>query len=205
LAQAVKAKVAEEKRREREWWNDALEEVLMIEDPTERRQARAELQAEKQRRRDAGEVLPSSDALLHHYLVQVLAAKGWDRRYKPVPDGEASVSGRRWGVTPGSSRTGDGKGRLSCRVPMRVWEQVRRAAYWTSAPHVKKLQEWQLRFGDGLGRADREGGMVGLAIMMRLASGRGPREADLERRQELRSKIVTTGDILRMAASEATK
>ncbi|EWM19781.1 hypothetical protein KUTG_10085 [Kutzneria sp. 744] len=194
--------MAAEKQRELQWWNAQLEEVLRLDSSWERTLARAAIEAERLRRRESGEVLATKDALLRHFLTQVLADNGWDRRYVPVPKGAASVPGRRWGVTAG--RTGDGNGRLGCHLPVRLWEQVRRAAYWTSLPHVRGLQRWQAQFGDGrFGRrapselvVPREVRQVSLFV--------GPTKADMDRRRYLRAQVVTTGDILRIAASQAT-
>ncbi|MGH9058823.1 MAG: hypothetical protein ACRDZY_04800 [Acidimicrobiales bacterium] len=203
LAKKVRAKVDVEKEREDEWWGTALGEVREIEDPIERREARAELEAERLRRRESGECLASRDALLRYHLAAVLKSNGWDRKYKPVPKGKASIPGRRVGVTPNSDRTGDRKGRLACNLPRQLWEQARRAAYWESEPAERELQRWAGRFGDGLGAADRMGGAEGLAIMLKLAGGRGPKREDMERRTALRKKVMTTGDLLRMAAERA--
>lgn len=196
LAAKIRAKVKAEGEREAAWWSEELEAVHAIEDPAERARARGELEAERLRRREQGEYLASRDALLRYHLVKVLAAHGWDKKYKPVPAGAASVPGRRTGVPMRSGRTGDRKGRLACNLPADLWEQVRRAAYWVSEPHVRQLQKWHARFGDGPGAAGR--------------SGRGsytsahPLKEDMDRRRELRAQVITTGDILRMAAESAT-
>lgn len=204
LVAELNARVDAEKEKEFEWWSEALADVTAIFESDERREARAALEAERLRRREEGVYLSSKDAMLRFHLEQVLAERGWNRRYKPVPAGHASVPGRRWGVSPGDTRTGDGEGRLACNVPPKLWEQVRRAAYWESKPHVQELQAWYHRFGDGPGRADREGGVVAALIYISMALGGGPRREDLKRRDELRGKIVTTGDILRLAARKAT-
>ncbi|ONF73923.1 hypothetical protein [Amycolatopsis keratiniphila] len=205
LERAVRAKVKAEKKREGEWWTDALAEVHEIKDPAARRDARAALEAERLRRRYSGECPASRDALLAYHLEKVLAENGWNRKYKPIPVGKASIPGRRVGVELASGRAGDGQGRLACNLPRQLWEQVRRAAYWESQPAERELQAWADRFGDGLGAADRIGGPEGLAIAMSLAFGKGPRQEDMARRRELRGKIITTGDILRAAAERATR
>lgn len=201
LDAAVRDKVAAERKREREWWHDQLDEVLLIASPEQRRLRRAALEAERRRRRESGETLATNDALLRHYLAKVLADNGWDRRYKPVPKGEASLPGRRWGVSPG--RTGDGNGRLGCHLPVKLWEQVRRAAYWTSLPHARALQRWQARFGDGPRRTACAETTDSRPGKTKEALRRGPRQADMDRRRYHRAKIVTSGDILRAAANEA--
>lgn len=206
LAADVKAVVRAELRRERAWWNDALADVVAIRDPQARADARAQLEAEREHRRRTGAYLATMDRLMVHHLQAVLKEKGWDGEYKRVPPGAASVAGKRTGVPlKVPERTGDRKGRLFCHVPFELWDQVRRVAYWVSEPYVRELRQWHARFGDGPGAAAREGGMAELSYIIRAASGRGPKETDMRRREELRGLIVTTGDIVRLAARNATK
>ncbi|RJQ66159.1 hypothetical protein D5S17_35625 [Pseudonocardiaceae bacterium YIM PH 21723] len=202
MASAVALRVQQERVRETTWWAEELDAVLLIEDPAERRAARAELQSELERRRASGKFRASRDALLRHAIEELLSERGWTKRYRPIPAGAASIPGRPWGKPLENGQTGDKQGRLSVNLPEKLWEQVRRIAYWESAPAVAKLQKWHRRFGDGPGWAEREGNVL---AMMVVALGPQPRAEDMQERRELRDKIITTGDILRDAAYRAVR
>jgi hypothetical protein len=207
LEAAVKARRDAERRRLDAWEQKALNEVRTSSEfhrrSGERRLAMAAVKAEAKRRREAGEFLPTIAELMDHYLRRVLAKKGWDREYEPVDESLLSMGGRPIGVSPHDARAGDGKGVLDFNVEPKLFTQVRTAAHRESEAAVKELQKWHDRFGDGPGPGDRGDDLAALAFVFQQLAGSGPKQADMARRDELRNKIITSGDIVRMAAYSA--
>src|ERR1044071_1962577 len=68
---------------------------------------------------------------------------------------------------------------------------------------IRSCREWADRFGDGPGPGDRGDGLAALAFAFQQLAGSGPRVEDLNRRRELRAKIITSGDIVRPAVYSA--
>jgi len=96
--EALAAKAKYLRRRDREWWRTRHNRVKGIADPGERRQALAELYAERDRLRLAGELFDSASAIVAHYLRAELIARGWwDKRWPAPRRGLGAMPGRRWG------------------------------------------------------------------------------------------------------------
>lgn len=160
------------------WWQDGLDQARSLDTAAERRDALALLREERDRRRSAGEHFDTASAIIAYYLAAELDRRGWlQRQWRPIPHGAARLPGRRWGSTPAHL-----VGRLRVHLPDELGEHLRRATWWTSLPATKKLQAL----------ADRHG------------PGRVPPEVAREREQ-LRAKIVTTGDLLRLAQDHAVQ
>lgn len=155
------------------WWKTRLAQVQAIGAPAVRRSALADLRAERERRRAAGEHFDTMSAVIVHQLIAVLDEKGWRaRRWRPIPHNEGELPGRRWGVAPNSR--GELTGRLRVHLPADLAELVRRATWWTSAPATAKLQA--------------------------LAGFRTLSPDQLDERERLRAQVITTGDLIREAA-----
>lgn len=193
-------------KHEREWWEERVKAAKEIGQAGAAaghrgalRAALAEARAERAQLRAAGELVGSRDRLMSHTASQVLARKGWDVDWPPLPTGAGSERGRRWGVTPADPPYAE---RLSLDLTESVGTQVRTAAHWVSAEAVQHLQEWFDRWGDGPAATDREDAPVATAGLIAHAL-HAPRYEDLAERDAWRARIVTSGDILRMAADAA--
>ncbi|SCL12946.1 hypothetical protein GA0070616_0073 [Micromonospora nigra] len=199
---AVRARVAREVELEQQWWQQRRVELgVQGLHGSRRREALAELRRDRRRRREAGECLPTQRHLLTFFTRRTLAEQGWARAYDPVPAGERGMPGRPLGRSPLSDLS-IGVGlteRLYVELPSEVGEQVRRAAYWESAEAVRELLAWADRYG----RGPAAEGAEGFAAELRQAMGLGPSAEALRRREELRRRVLTTGDILRRAAQAA--
>ncbi|MFE4265391.1 hypothetical protein [Streptomyces sp. NPDC056883] len=163
-------------------------------------------------RREAGELAGSRDWVLVPGVRAELAARDWDREWPQIPPG-ALGAGRRWGTDPVrySAHHDEGEtrflGRLGVRLPHELGERLQRACYWHNAEIEQKLQEWADRWGDGpdviMRQSVREHGGVTVLAAMAAAFAQTPPAEELVERGELRSKVVTTGDILRAALDHA--
>lgn len=163
-------------------------------------------------RRQAGELAGSRDWVLVPGVEAELAARGWDREWPPIPPG-ALAAGRRWGTDPVrySAHHDEGEtrflGRLGVRLPHELGERLQRACYWHNAEIEQQLQEWADRWGDGpdviMRQSIREHGGVTVLAALGAALAPTPPAEELVERGELRSKVVTTGDILRAALDHA--
>lgn len=163
-------------------------------------------------RREAGELAGSRDWVLVPGVRAELAARDWDREWPPIPPG-ALGAGRRWGTDPVrySAHHDEGEtrflGRLGVRLPHELGERLQRACYWHNAEIEQKLQQWADRWGDGpeviMRQSVREHGGVTVLAGLAAAFAPTPPAEDLVERGELRSKVVTTGDILRAALDHA--
>jgi hypothetical protein len=201
LLERLNARADEERQREQVWLQDARERALdRASSLRERVLGLAAVRAERARRRDAGELLGSRDALLAHQVRRLLRDRGWDHEWAEPPRAATSTPGRRWGVIPDDDR--GGPARLPVQLPDELGERVRRAAWWTSAEAVQDLIEWQERWGPGPGAAlgEAAAGNPMAAIMMFSAILHRPSAEAMAARDAARSKIVTVGDILRWAA-----
>lgn len=205
LLDDLEVRADEERQREQAWLQDARDRALAqtVGSQRERARALAALRTEHARLREAGQLLGSRDALIAHHVRQVLHDRGWDHDWPDPPAGAASTPGRRWGVVPGER---GGHARLPVQIPDHLAERVRRAAYWTSVDAVRELIEWQDQYGPGPGAALREAarGNWAAGLMMLSALMRRPDADAMEARRRARSKVVTAGDILRMAALRAS-
>ncbi|MFF2354917.1 hypothetical protein ACFVVL_34765 [Kitasatospora sp. NPDC058115] len=175
-------------------------------------QARRATREKLAEQREAGALAGSRDWLLVPGVRAELAARGWDRDWPPIPSG-ALAAGRRWGTAParyeGSHDEGETKflGRLGLRLPGEVGERLQRACYWHNAEIERQLQEWADQWGDGpeviMRESARENGGVTVLAGMLAALAPTPTADEMDRRAELRAKVVTTGDILRAALDRA--
>jgi hypothetical protein len=162
--------------------------------------------------REAGRLAGSRDWLLVPGVRAELTARGWDQEWPPIPRG-GLAAGRRWGTDPARYENqhdeGETKflGRLGVRLPSALGEQLQRAAYWHNAEIERELQEWADQWGDGpeviLRESTREHGGVTMLAGMLAALTPTPTMDEMERRAELRRRVVTAGDILRAALDRA--
>ncbi|MEV6349574.1 hypothetical protein [Actinoplanes sp. NPDC051851] len=159
-----------------------------------RRHALGRVGARRAELREEGLLLGTRTALVSLWIRRVLAQAGEIDEWPEVPDGVASLPGRRVGVSPRfSPRFAEKK--LNIGVSPVLFETVRRAAYWLSAPAEEALQQWSDRHGPG----PAAGGLALLAAALRGF----PSAAEMQARDEARNKIVTTGMILRAAVWQA--
>lgn len=169
------AMAAEYKPAAEEWWQTARAAALAVVSPAERRQALAELREERRGRRASGQYFDTRSSIVAYYLHAELDRRGWlARRWPQVPRGEASMSGRRWGILNDGTLTSA----LAVHVPSADGELLRRATWKVSAPATRKLQRLAL-MGDELPPA--------LALQQ----------------ARLRAQVVTTAAVIRAAVTEA--
>ncbi|MEV6147034.1 hypothetical protein [Streptomyces sp. NPDC051992] len=201
---ALNARRKDEQDREEEWI--AARRKELIEPGMPRRAAaavRSDIRARVARMRRTGEFGGTRDDIVTRAVREELRARGLDRKWPKPPEGAIETPGRPWG-TPPSAPMGDGgyTDRVSVNLPLSLGETVRRAAYWTSKEAVEALQEWADRWGDGvdvaLREAERDGVPAELALMSAAGRPSAPQSA-LEIRDQLRAKVLTTGDLLRAA------
>ncbi|MZG06196.1 hypothetical protein GTW62_28630, partial [Streptomyces sp. SID5614] len=142
-----------------------------------------------------------------------LKRRGMDQEYEPVPSEDAAAPGRRVGTSPRHyNRSGDEKtqltGRMYVKLPGDLGEQLTRGCYWTSAPAVTALWEWQGLWGDGpeviFREAERRGAVTILDLWCAAMAPRPTADA-LLRKAQLQDQIVTTGDIIRAAVKRAIR
>jgi hypothetical protein len=178
VAAAVRAVAAAGAEEVEAWWAQRREVIEAAGSDAERAAVRAAAYAELEARQAAGELLGSVSALLRFHLVAELEARGWwGRSYDPVPDGAARVPGRRPGSPNRRYRASFG-----LLVPDELGEQVRRGAFWASAPAYATLRTWRDRYGP---------------------TGARPGRAELAERDRIAARVITVGDVLRAAADRA--
>lgn len=162
----------------RDWWQEGLDHARSLATAAERREALARLREERDQRRATGQHFDTASAIIAYYLTAELDRRGWLRRqWRPIPNSAARLPGRRWGSTPEHL-----DGRLRVHLPDDLGDRLRRATWWTSLPATQKLQAFADQYG----------------------AGRVPPEVARER-DRLRAKIVTTGDLLRLAQDHAVQ
>lgn len=177
--EALQAKTAWHARRLRQWWQEQCEQARNIDDPQERRQALAELYADRRRRRKQGLWWDSQAAIIAWYLRANLDRRGWmHRQWRRIPHDHHRLPGRRWG-TP-NHPPGSGPARLTVTLPDDLHEVLQRATWNTSRRSVADLQEWMRRHHRPYN--DRE-------------------SAELA---QLQNKIINPGTVLREVIAEAT-
>lgn len=158
-----------------QWWQDGREAALALLSPAERRQALVALREARDLRRAAGQHFDTRSSIVAYHLHTELDQRGWLRRtWPPVPRGEATMPGRRWGV----ANHGMLSATFAVHVPDSDGELLRRATWKVSAPAVRRLQQ--------------------IAHM----GPRLPRPVRQER-DRLREQVITTGDVIRAAAAAA--
>ncbi|MFE7056043.1 hypothetical protein ACFVAO_12595 [Streptomyces californicus] len=174
-------------------------------------EARAEIRKEIRRLREVGLLAGTRDLVVTREVRAELARRGMDQEYPPIPAEAAAAPGRRVGTGPRHyGRIGDERTQLTARMHVKiagpVAEQLTRGCYWTSAPAVAALWEWQARWGDGPEVIFREAQRSGAVTLLHVwAAALAPRpDADaILKKSELQEQIVTTGDIIRAAVQRA--
>lgn len=168
--------------------------------------------------RERGRLAGTRDLVMTRAVRAELKSRKLNQDWDEPPPGETNAPGRRVGAVPdhyGHAAADDDEepgfgAKMAVKLPTALGEQLVRAAYWTSAPHVEALRRWYDRWGDGPDVILREsaranGGMVSdLAAIVAMMAPR-PHAAALVERAELRSKIITTGDLMRAAVARATR
>jgi len=135
-------------------------------------QARRDLRARQAQLRRAGELRGTHGLTLLPALRAQLAERGWlTRRWRNVPPGAGH--GRPWGAPDQGFR-----GKVILQLPDDVAQVVLRGSYWSSLPHVRRLQEWTDRNSVSRARVS---------------------QPQLETRRQISAKIVTAHDVLRQA------
>ncbi|MFE1075163.1 hypothetical protein ACFW5W_28590 [Streptomyces sp. NPDC058783] len=206
---ALNARRKDERDREAEWVTARRKELIT---PGMSRRAaaavRSDIRARVARMRRTGEFGGTRDDIVTRAVREELRARGLDHEWPNPPEGQVEAPGRPWG-TPPSAPMGDGgyAYRVSVNLPYSLGDTVRRAAYWTSKEAVEALQDWADRWGDGvdvaLQEAQRDGVPAELALMSAAGRPSAPKAA-LEIRDQLRARVLTTGDLLRAAIDRAT-
>lgn len=184
---ALDARTADVAAEAERWASGWRAWVAAADGPVQRAERAGEFRAERERRVAAGEVAFSRADLLRQALSAVIAAHGWrDRRWRPIPVGESSGPGRRWGTPTRGWETS-----VFVDASDADGELIRRVAYWRSEKATRALREWTQRWGRGPADA-KPGQMV-----------RTPPAEEMARRRALRNEILTVGDILREVVAQA--
>ncbi|MGX1956065.1 hypothetical protein ACWIGY_38000 [Streptomyces anulatus] len=170
-------------------------------------EARGRVRAKFAALREKGKLAGTRDLVVARAVRAELKTRTMDGPYEPLPVNDARMPGRRVGTGPRHyARLGDETtkltGRMAVRLPADLGEQLVRATYWTSAPAVKALWEWQSRWGDGpaviFREAERRGAMTLLDLWSAAMASRPDSDAIFEK-AKLQDQIITTGDIFRAA------
>ncbi|MEU8741896.1 hypothetical protein [Streptomyces halstedii] len=176
-------------------------------------QARAEIRKEFRRLRELGKLAGTRDLVLAREVRAELKHRGMDQEYDSIPAEDIAAPGRRVGTGPRHyQRFGDEKtqltGRMYVKLPAATGDQLTRGCYWTSAPAVTALWEWQTLWGDGpeviFREAERRGAVTILDMWCAAMAPRPTADAIL-RKAQLQDQIVTTGDIIRAAVKRAIR
>ncbi|MEV7595486.1 hypothetical protein AB0O42_35005 [Streptomyces sp. NPDC089922] len=176
-------------------------------------EARREIRQEFRRLRDLGRLAGTRDLVLTREVRAELKRRGMDQEYDLVPAEETAVPGRRVGTGPQHyQRSGSEPtrltGRMYVKLPADLADRLVRGCYWTSAPAVTALWEWQATWGDGpeviFREAERRGAVTILDLWCAAMAPRPDADAVL-RKAELQAQIVTTGDIIRAAVKRAIR
>lgn len=176
-------------------------------------QARAEIRKEFRRLRELGRLAGTRDLVVAREVRAELKRRGMDQEYDPIPAEDVATPGRRVGTGPRHyQRLGDEKtqltGRMYVKLPGALGDQLARGCYWTSAPAVTALWEWQTMWGDGpeviFREAERRGAVTILDLWCAAMASRPTADAIL-RKAQLQDQVVTTGDIIRAAVKRAIR
>jgi hypothetical protein len=177
-------------------------------------EARKQIRAEFHRFRELGRLAGTRDLVMAREVRAELKRRRMDGKYDPVPAAEAAMPGRRVGTGPQHyGRSSDDEptqltGRMYVKLPGALGEQLVRACYWTSAPAVAALWEWQTRWGDGptviFREAQRRGAVTIIDLWCAAMAPRPDADAILQKAQ-LQAQVVTTGDIFRAALKRAIR
>lgn len=90
----------------------------------ERRQARADALAERERRRESGQLLDTLTALISHHLREEMNRRRWGQEYEDPPEGWTSVPGR-----PRGPHLHQAPERLSVDLPAALMRRLHGAVY----------------------------------------------------------------------------
>ncbi|MGW2110710.1 hypothetical protein [Streptomyces sp. NPDC001948] len=176
-------------------------------------EARKEIRKEFRRLRELGKLAGTRDLVVTREVRAELKRRGMNTEYDPVPAEDAAAPGRRVGTGPQHyQRSGSEPtrltGRMYVKLPGGLADQLTRGCYWTSAPAVAALWEWQTRWGDGpeviFREAERRGAVTILDLWCAAMAPRPDADAILQKAQ-LQAQVVTTGDIIRSAVKRATR
>ncbi|WP_457519439.1 hypothetical protein [Streptomyces sp. TE33382] len=176
-------------------------------------EARGRVRAKFAAMRAKGKLAGTRDLVVARAVRAELKTQALDGPYEPLPSQDARMPGRRVGTGPSHyDRFGDEKtkltGRMAVRLPADVGDQLVRATYWTSAPAVKALWEWQARWGDGpeviFREAERSGAVTLLDVWCAANASRPDADSILEK-AKLQAQVITTGDIFRAAVKRAIR
>lgn len=139
---------------------------------------RALFREHKQQLRRGGELIDSRDALVTGGLYQELEARGWNRPWPPLPQ----QSRGRW---PGSSQ-GRWPKSVCLRLPADLVHTVRAACWHTCSREIGLFYDWRDRHPK--------------AVPTRPTRPQCEKAA-LEEYEQLAAKVITHGEIWRMAIS----
>ncbi|MET8102226.1 hypothetical protein ABZV29_38235 [Streptomyces sp. NPDC005236] len=221
--EALRDVVAVAAEAEAQWLAEAREDAgLVLLRGAALSEARRRIRVERDRLRALGRLYGTQELVMARAVREELTARSLMRDWPDPPAGELSAPGRRWGVSPdpwdlpapGSDGIEDADERetpprLAVRLPVELGETLVRAAYWTSAPAVDALREWDTRWGDGPTAILREamrrnGGVSDLDVLVAMLAPR-PEAAALDERARLRAQILTSGDLMRAALDRAIR
>lgn len=212
--QALDKVVMEGRKAELEWLEKArADEGVEFLRGKALSEARSRIRVHFQQLRAKGKLAGTRDLVLTRDVRAELQRRKMHGEYEPVPVEDTRAPGRRVGTGPRHyNRSGDEETKLKARMPVRLpaslGEQLVRACYWTSAPAVKALWEWQERWGDGpeviMREAQRRGAGTVLHLWCAAMSPRPDADSILEKAQ-LQAQIVTTGDVFRAAVQRAIR
>ena len=182
------------REEERAWVVQERNEAERRPNPPARRAALREVRQQLARKRSAGELLGTRQALITYHLNRVLDQRGLRREWPPMPDGQ-----RRPGRPTGRGHTAGGgyEERLSIELDDDLADLIERATWHVSAKAREELQRWSDRWGKSPVLATNT-----LELAAAILGGT-PSADDLKRRRELRESIITTGDLLRDALQRA--
>ncbi|MGW0955365.1 hypothetical protein [Streptomyces sp. NPDC002545] len=176
-------------------------------------EARATIRLEFRRLRERGKLAGTRDLVMAREMRAELKRRRMDGEYDPVPAEDNAMPGRRVGTGPHHyQRSGSEPTKLTARMPIRLpgglGEQLVRSCYWTSAPAVAALWEWQTRWGDGpeviIREAERRGAITIIDLWCAMTASRPDADSIMEKAR-LQVQIVTTGDIFRAALKHVTR
>ncbi|GGZ19768.1 hypothetical protein [Streptomyces nitrosporeus] len=212
--EALDKKVSAGRAAELAWLKKAREdEGLRFLRGKAQSEARGRVRAKFAAMREKGKLAGTRDLVVARAVRAELKTQAMDGPYEPLPSQDSRMPGRRVGTGPSHyDRFSDEKtkltGRMAVRLPADLGEQLVRATYWTSAPAVKALWEWQARWGNGpeviFREAERSGAVTLLDVWCAAMASRPDADSILEK-AKLQAHIVTTGDIFRAAVKRTIR
>ncbi|WP_284741744.1 hypothetical protein [Amycolatopsis sp. RTGN1] len=180
--EALRELMRAEQIRVSQWKAPHKREASKIENPTERAMLRAQQKKDFEEEVKAGRLITTRDTLIGPAVKAELDARGWTGPYDPVPP-LGRGGGRRWGST---NIHGDKRHQISVRLDDDLHERLEAACFHETADLVNQLEAFYGNFGDSSHLLDARPGEEPTALAARY-------------RDQLRSEIITTGDIMRAA------